>query len=152
MIHDFNIYSDQNCDLSRENVLTVCRFEMDSHSYKASDNSRGKKVKFCGIVGDKFAEKTADFAGISWEFSGQISTKNKEKSQEERFQKKKKIYWKDVKFRTKKKTQKFNNSNTVLKAIVLVSSHKNLNISFTETSGRLTSFFSCNLEPNTVTE
>ena len=33
--------------------------------------------------------------------------KKKEESQEERFQKKKKIYWKDVKFRARKKTQKF---------------------------------------------
>ena len=42
---------------------------------RASDNSRGKK--------SNFAEKTADFAGISQEFWEQISPKNKE----ERFQK-----------------------------------------------------------------
>ena len=37
---------------------------------------RGKKVKFCGIFRDKFAEKTADFAGISREFSRPVSLKN----------------------------------------------------------------------------
>ena len=41
--------------------------------------------------------------------------------------------------------------NTVLKAIVLVSSCKK-NISFTVTPGWLTSFFSCSLEPNTGTQ
>ena len=34
---------------------------------------RGKKVKFSGIFRDKFAEKTADFAGISREFSRPVS-------------------------------------------------------------------------------
>ena len=35
-----------------------------------------KKVKFRGIFRDKFAEKTADFAGISREFSRPVSLKN----------------------------------------------------------------------------
>ena len=43
--------------------------------YRASDRSR-KKVKFRGIFGDKFAEKSADFAGISRKFSGQTSPKS----------------------------------------------------------------------------
>ena len=37
---------------------------------------RGKKVKFRGIFRDKFAEKTADFAGISLEFLRPVSLKN----------------------------------------------------------------------------
>ena len=37
---------------------------------------RGKKVKFRGIFRDKFAEKTADFAGISREFSRPVLMKN----------------------------------------------------------------------------
>ena len=37
---------------------------------------RGKKVKFRGIFRDKFAEETADFTGISWEFPRPISMKN----------------------------------------------------------------------------
>ena len=37
---------------------------------------RGKKVKFRGIFRDKFAEKMADFAGISREFSRPVSLKN----------------------------------------------------------------------------
>ena len=37
---------------------------------------RGKKVKFFGIFRDKFMEKTADFTGISLEFSTPIWLKN----------------------------------------------------------------------------
>ena len=37
---------------------------------------REKKVKFCGIFRDKFAEKMADFTGISREFSRPVSLKN----------------------------------------------------------------------------
>jgi len=37
---------------------------------------RGKKVKFSGMFRDKYAEKTADFAGISREFSRPISLKS----------------------------------------------------------------------------
>ena len=37
---------------------------------------RGKKVKFRGIFNDKFAEKMADFAGISQEFARPVSLKN----------------------------------------------------------------------------
>ena len=37
---------------------------------------RGKKVKFRGIFRGKFVEKTADFAGISREFSRPVSPKN----------------------------------------------------------------------------
>ena len=37
---------------------------------------RGKKVKFRGIFRGKFVEKTADFVGISREFSGPVSLKN----------------------------------------------------------------------------
>ena len=36
--------------------------------FRASDILR-KKAKFCGIFGGKFAEKSADFAGFSWEKS-----------------------------------------------------------------------------------
>ena len=38
--------------------------------------SRGKKVKFRGIFSDKFAEKSADFAGIWPEFSSRTSLKS----------------------------------------------------------------------------
>ena len=37
---------------------------------------RGKKVKFRGIFRGKFAEKTADFAGILREFLRPVSLKN----------------------------------------------------------------------------
>ena len=37
---------------------------------------REKKVKFRGIFRDKFAEKMADFVGISREFSRPVSLKN----------------------------------------------------------------------------
>jgi len=37
---------------------------------------RGRIVKFCGIFKDKFTDKTADFVGNLWEFSGQISLRN----------------------------------------------------------------------------
>ena len=57
----------------------------------------GKKVKFCGIFGDKF-----DFTGISGaNFAKKQRIKLRRKFPE------KKIYWKDVKFRARKKTQKF---------------------------------------------
>ena len=36
---------------------------------------RGKKVKFRGILRDKFAEKSVDFVGISRELSGQTLPK-----------------------------------------------------------------------------
>ena len=50
----------------------------------------------------------ADFAGILREFSGQIFTeKQRRKPRRKIPEKKKKIYWKDVKFRARKKTQKF---------------------------------------------
>ena len=54
---------------------------------RASDRSRKKKVKFCGIFRDKIAEKSANFAGnldtkqllkkrrILWLFLGQNSLK-----------------------------------------------------------------------------
>ena len=42
---------------------------------------RGKKAKFCGIFRGKFAEKSADFAGFSWEKS-QNSWKNRPISRE----------------------------------------------------------------------
>ena len=67
---------------------------------RASDNSRGKKSNFAGFLETNSQRKQP----ISQEFSRQISPKNKEESQEERFQKKK-IYWKDVKFKARKKTQ-----------------------------------------------
>ena len=82
---------------------------------------RGKKVEFRGIFGDKFVEKTADFAGISREFSGQTSPKNKEEIQEERVQKKKDIGRMSNSVQERKHNS---SSNTVLKAIVLVSSYK----------------------------
>ena len=45
--------------------------------FRASDTvGRGKKVKFHRIFRDKFKEKSADFAGISWEFSGQTWPKS----------------------------------------------------------------------------
>ena len=43
--------------------------------FRASGRSR-KKVKFRGILRDKFAEKTADFVGISREFLRPVSLKN----------------------------------------------------------------------------
>ena len=42
---------------------------------RASDRSQ-KKVKFCGIFTDRFAEKLADFAKVSRKFSGLASLKN----------------------------------------------------------------------------
>ena len=36
----------------------------------------GKKVKFCRIFRGKFVEKSADFAGILWEISGQTLPKS----------------------------------------------------------------------------
>ena len=37
--------------------------------YRASDNLREKKSKFCGIFRGKFAEKSADFAGKKSKFA-----------------------------------------------------------------------------------
>ena len=43
---------------------------------RASDMSRKKKSNFAGFLGTNFAEKSADFAEISGEFSGQTSPKS----------------------------------------------------------------------------
>ena len=64
---------------------------------RASDNSREKKSNFAGFAETNSRRKRP----ISREFSEQILPKSKE----ERIQKK--IYWKDAKFRARKKTQKF---------------------------------------------
>ena len=55
--------------------LLLCRPFITDHN-TGPLIGRGKKVKFHGIFRDKFAEKTADFAGISRKNSGQISPKN----------------------------------------------------------------------------
>ena len=78
--------------ISHEKMFrTVCRFEMDSHSYRASDNTREKKSNFVGFLETNSRRKRPISREFFLEFSGQISPKNKEKSQEERFQKKKDI-------------------------------------------------------------
>ena len=70
--------------------------DLEGHTlFRASDNSRGKKSNFVGFAETNSRRKQP----ISREFSEQISPKSKE----ERIQKK--IYWKDVKFRARKKTQ-----------------------------------------------
>ena len=102
----------------------------------------GKKVKFHEIDSDKFPEKTANFAGILWEFSGQISLKSKE----ERFQEKNIGRMSNSGQERKHKSS----SNTGLEATILVSSNKK-NMSFSGTTGWLTSFC-CNLELNTATQ
>ena len=79
-------------------LFLSCYFKPD----RASDNSRGKKSNFAGIFGDKFAEKMADFATI---FRANFAEKQRRKPR--RKIPEKKIYWKDVKFRERKKTQKF---------------------------------------------
>ena len=76
-------------------------------------------------------------------FQGKFSPKNKEESPEERFQKKKDIL-KGMSNSGQERKHK-SSSNTVLQAIVLVSSYKK-NVSFTETPGRLTSFLSFELQ------
>ena len=68
-----------------------CSFDPRVHLHfncRASDNSREKKSNFAGFLETNSRRKRP----ISREFSGQISPKNKEESQEERFQKKE-IYW-----------------------------------------------------------
>ena len=82
--------------------------------YRASDNSRVKKSNFAGFLETNSRRKRP----ISREFSGQISPKNKEESQEERFQKKKDILER-CQFSGQERKHKIS-SNTVLKAIVLV--------------------------------
>ena len=99
---------------------------------RASDNSRGKK--------SNFAEKTADFAGI---LGANFAEKQRRKIPENKC-----IGRMSNSGQERKHKSSF---NTVLKATVLVSSDKK-KISFTETPGRLTSFSSCNLEPNTATQ
>ena len=46
------------------------------HVYAGLLIGRGKKVKFRGILRDKFVEKLADFMGILREFSGQTLPKS----------------------------------------------------------------------------
>ena len=92
-----------------------------------------KKVKFRRIFGDKFAEKTADFAGI---FGATFGEKQKRKPKRKILEK---IYIYGRMSNSGQERKHKSSSNTVLKAIVLVSSYKK-NISFTETSGRLTRF------------
>ena len=47
------------------------KFQVAGYTYTGLLIIRRKKVKFRGIFGDKIAEKSADFVGISREFSGQ---------------------------------------------------------------------------------
>ena len=111
---------------------------------RASDNSREKQSNFAG-----FLEKNSRrIRPISREFLGQISRKNKEESQKERYPPKK-VYWKDVKFRARKKTQKFIQHSSQGNCTCFELQEKQ---SSTETPGRLTSFFSSNLELNTATQ
>ena len=119
---------------------------------RASDNSREKKNKFRGIFGDKFAEKTADFAGISREFSGQISRKYKEESQKERFQKKKKDILEGCQIQGKEENTKVHPTQFSRQLYFFRATRKTQALQITETPGRLTSFFSSNLEPNTATQ
>ena len=58
----------------RKIAFQLCKFS--TNLVRASGRSRKKKVKFRGIFRDKFAGKTADFAGISQEFSRPVSLKN----------------------------------------------------------------------------
>ena len=86
-----------------------------------------------GIFGDKFAEKTADFAGILREFSGQIFAEKQRRKPRRKIPEKKRYIGRMSNSGQERKHKSL--SNTVLKAIVLVSSYKK-NISCTETPGR----------------
>ena len=59
--------SENKCFLN-EKEKTLCK--RGYYLVRASDRS-WKKVKFRGIFRDKITEKSANFAGISQEFSGQ---------------------------------------------------------------------------------
>ena len=69
---------------------------------RASDNSQEKKSNFVGFLETNSWRKRL----ISLEFSGQISPKNKEESQEERFQKKKKDILEGCQIQGKKENTK----------------------------------------------
>ena len=56
-------------------VILQCHFII-----RASDISRKKKAKFCGIFRGKFAEKSADFAGKKSKFAEQSADFAGEKS------------------------------------------------------------------------
>ena len=57
-------------------VFLVFFCQQPKTTFRASGMSQKKKVKFCGIFMDKFAEKMADFARISREFARPVSLKN----------------------------------------------------------------------------
>ena len=69
-----------NCQI--EALLIACNLQSSSWAWivllliPGLLVGRGKKVKFRGIFRGKFAEKTADFAGISREFLRPVSLKN----------------------------------------------------------------------------
>ena len=111
---------------------------------------RGKKSQISRDFWRQFAEKTVDFAGISREFSGVNFAEKQRRKPRRKIGERKKRYIGRMSNSGQERKHK-SSSNTVLKAIVLVSSYKK-NISFTETPGRLTYFFSCNLEPNIATQ
>ena len=94
-------------------LFLSCYFKPD----RASDNPREKKSNFAGFLETNSRRKLP----ISWEFSWQISQKNREESQEERFRKKRYIGRMSNSGQERKHKS---SSNTVLKAIVLVSSYK----------------------------
>ena len=68
---------------------------------RASDNSREKNSNFAGFAETNSRRKRP----ISWEFRVNFGSKFRWKAKKK--EPRKKIYWKDVKFRARKKTQKF---------------------------------------------
>ena len=115
---------------------------------RASDNSREKKSNFAGFLDTNSRRKLPISQEFLGNFRGKLRQKTKKKAKKKDSRKKRYIGRMSNSGQERKHKS---SSNTVLKAIVLVSSYKK-NISFTETPSRLTSIFSCNLEPNTATQ
>ena len=111
---------------------------------RASDNSR-EKSQISRDFWRQIRRENGRFHGNFW---GKFRRKTKKKAKKK--DSRTKICIGRMSNSGQEKKHK-SSSNTVLKAIVLVSSYKK-NISFTETPGQLTSIFSCNLEPNTATQ
>ena len=112
---------------------------------RASDNSREKNSNFAGFAETNSRRKRP----ISREFRVNFGSKFRRKAKKKE-PRKKYIGRMSNSGQERKHKSSF---NTVLKATVLVSSDKkNISLSFTETPGRLTSFFSCSLEPNKATQ
>ena len=121
------------------------KFSTPSPVYRASDNSREKNSNFAGFVETNSRRKRPILREFRVNFGSKFRRKAKKKEP------RKKIYFTMSNSGQERKHK--SSFNTVLKATVLVSSDKkNISLSFTETPGRLTSFFSCSLEPNKATQ